>query len=65
MQSIGRRIKELREASGITRTELAKRANVTRAYVSALESGSRDNPSLDVLRRLANALKTDVSELLK
>ncbi len=65
MQSIGRRIKELREASGITRTELAKRANVTRAYVSSLESGSRDNPSLDVLRRLANALKTDVSELLK
>ncbi len=65
MQSIGRRIKELREASGITRTELGRRANVTRAYVSSIESGTRNNPSLDVLRRLAEALKTDVSELLK
>jgi transcriptional regulator with XRE-family HTH domain len=61
---MSQQIRKQREASGLTQAELAKKAGVTQAYLSALENGSRKNPSLDLLRKLAKALKTDVAELL-
>jgi XRE family transcriptional regulator, master regulator for biofilm formation len=61
---MSQRIKKLRKASGLTQVELATKAGITQVYVSSLESGARENPSLDILRRLAKALKTDVAELL-
>jgi transcriptional regulator with XRE-family HTH domain len=54
----------LRESKGLTKRELARRAKVTEAYVSQLESGARRNPSLPVLKRLAKALGVPVTELL-
>jgi transcriptional regulator with XRE-family HTH domain len=44
---------------------LSKRAKVTEAYVSQLESGARKNPSLPVLQRLAKALGVPVTALLE
>jgi transcriptional regulator with XRE-family HTH domain len=61
---MSQQIKKLREASGLTQVELADKVGVAQAYVSALENGARKNPSLDLLRKLAKALKTDVAELL-
>ena len=49
----------------MTQDELAKRVGVTKAYISLLESGGHDNPSLDVLRRLAEALGVPLTKLLK
>jgi transcriptional regulator with XRE-family HTH domain len=57
-------LKERREEMGLTRDQLAKKAKVTTAYVSMMESGKRKNPSLDVLRKLAKALGVPVTELL-
>ena len=54
----------LRKSKGLTKRELARRAKVTEAYVSQLESGARRNPSLPVLKRLAKALGVPVTELL-
>lgn len=39
------RIKAIREASGLTREEFAKKVNVSGAYVGQLESGKKENPS--------------------
>lgn len=39
------RIKDIREAFGLTRDEFAKRVNVSGAYVGQLESGKKENPS--------------------
>lgn len=61
---IGARLKKLRETRGINQTTLAKKVRVTQAYVAMLESG-RGNPTLDVLQRLAKALKSTVAELVK
>jgi transcriptional regulator with XRE-family HTH domain len=61
---MGKRIKKLREARGLTQAELADKVGVTQVYISSLESGARKNPSLELLRKLAKALKTDVAELL-
>ena len=58
-------LKLLRERKGWSQAELAKRADVTDAYIAQLETGARENPSLDVLKRLARALGVPAAELLE
>ena len=58
-------LKELRVKKGWSQAELAKKADVTDAYVAQLETGARDNPSLEILKRLARALGVPVTELLE
>jgi len=62
---IGKVLRTMREAKGLTQLELAKRAKVTNVYLSQLEQGKKKNPSLDVLRRLARALGVPVTEMLE
>lgn len=50
------KIKEYREAEGLTQEELAKKSNVSRAIISSLESGSRNVTTTDTLIRIAKAL---------
>jgi len=59
------RVRTLRRERRMTQEELAKKARVTRDYISQLETGLRDNPSLPVLRRLAKALGVSAGELLE
>jgi len=47
---IGRRIRALREAKGWSQDDLARRAKLTKPYVSMLETGERKQPSLPALR---------------
>jgi transcriptional regulator with XRE-family HTH domain len=49
----------------MTQAELARRAELTEAYVSQLLRGKRKNPSLEILKRLARALGVPVTELLE
>jgi transcriptional regulator with XRE-family HTH domain len=58
-------LRRIRESKDLNKRELAKRAKVTEAYVSQLESGARKNPSLPVLKRLAKALGVPVTEMLE
>jgi transcriptional regulator with XRE-family HTH domain len=47
----------------MSQAALAKRAKLTRAYVTRLEAGQQD-PSLSTLNALAKALGVPVTELL-
>jgi transcriptional regulator with XRE-family HTH domain len=58
-------LKALREQREWSMAELAKKADVTDAYIAQLETGKRKNPSLEVLRRIAKALGVPVGELLE
>jgi len=58
-------MKRLREEKGMSQDELAKRAKLTKPYISQIENGVRKNPSLPALQRLAKALGVNVSELLE
>jgi transcriptional regulator with XRE-family HTH domain len=58
------KLKRLRERKGLTQVELAAKARITQPYLAQLESGVRLNPSLDVLKRLAEALGVAVRDLL-
>ena len=57
-------LKTLREANGLTQTDLARKAKVTQAYIAQLEAGVKKNPSLVTLGRIAKALKVKVGDLL-
>jgi transcriptional regulator with XRE-family HTH domain len=61
--TMGQIIKELREARGLTQDQLAKRARITRPYLTMLEQGSKSNPSPAIIKRLARVLGVSGAEL--
>ena len=57
-------LKQLRNEAGMSQEELAEAAQLDRTYISALER-CRYAASVDVLERLADALKIDASLLVR
>lgn len=62
-QAVGRRLAARRTAAGISQTTLATLIGKTGAYVAMIEAGQR-NPSLPVVRALADALGCQPGDLL-
>ncbi|MDB4916557.1 MAG: hypothetical protein JWM95_4201 [Gemmatimonadetes bacterium] len=65
MTPIRLRLKELREARGLTQLALGELADVRQATISEMESGRRQRIDLDILERLADALGVEPSALLE
>ena len=63
-KKLSRVIQKLRESKDMTQRDLAREAQVTPGYIAQLEMGIRKNPSLEVLKKLAEALGVPVTELL-
>lgn len=61
-ESVGQRIKRERLAAQMTQSDLADAADIGVPYVSKIEA-DRENPSNEVLERIAEALDVDVDEL--
>ena len=57
------KLTQLRTQQGLTQVTVAKKVRVTQAYIALLEKG-KQNPTLDVLERLAKALRVTVAELV-
>jgi transcriptional regulator with XRE-family HTH domain len=64
LQQFGERVRSLRTALGLSQERLAAVSGLHRTYVSGVERGER-NISLINIHRLADALGTTPSELLK
>jgi transcriptional regulator with XRE-family HTH domain len=62
---LGMTLKRLRIKAGLTQDGLARKAGVTYAYISMLESGAKKNPSLVLVKKLAKALGVSVADLLE
>ena len=60
---VGRNCKRLRQRAGLTQDSLAERLHVTRQAVSAWETG-KNQPDVETLTALAEALGADVRELI-
>jgi transcriptional regulator with XRE-family HTH domain len=60
--SFGHRVRDLRQARGLSQEELAESAGVHRTYVSSLERGRR-NVGLDNILAIAAALGVPASDL--
>jgi transcriptional regulator with XRE-family HTH domain len=52
MTPLGARMRELREARGVTLKQMAAALNVSSAYLSALEHGKRGKPTWILLQRI-------------
>ena len=62
--ALGDRIRQRRDDLGLCAAELARRARISKGYLSVIESGNTVRPSADVLDRLATALGTTIADLL-
>lgn len=63
-QTVGKNIKALRKAAGMSQEEFAARVDVDQAYISRLEAGEK-NPTILTLWHAAQALKCQTQELFE
>lgn len=61
-KTLGKKIKKRRKVQKLTQEELAEKANISLVYMGYIEQG-RYAPSLEVLEKIAKALKISLSEL--
>lgn len=58
------RLKQFREAKGLSQAALAEKVGLSREYIARLETGKHD-PPLSRVEKLAKALKVPIEKLLK
>lgn len=64
MSAFGEYLKLLRERAALSQETLAEEAEISSAYVSQIETGRRNPPTPDVLRRMAAPLGVPYTVLL-
>ena len=57
------RIKEIRLEKGISLSDLASKSGVSAGYICHLENGSRKNPSVVIMKKIAHALGKNIIEV--
>jgi|UPI000837518D transcriptional regulator with XRE-family HTH domain len=62
-QTVARNVRRLRLERGYTQEELSELAGINRNYTGMIERGER-SPTVDMLEKLAKALKIDPVALL-
>lgn len=60
---IGKNLKKIRKEKQLTQVELAEKAKISSNYYARIER-DEENPSLEVLKDIAKALKVKSSEIL-
>src|ERR671924_840937 len=63
-KQLGQRVKHLRRLRGYTQEQLAERIDINPKYLSSIERGA-ENPTLDLLDRLAQGLQVEMYELFQ
>ncbi len=63
-ERFGRALRRRREALGVSQERLAFDAQLHRTYIGLLERGQR-NPTLAIISRLADALGTTMTSLVR
>ncbi|MFS0592037.1 helix-turn-helix domain-containing protein [Cytobacillus horneckiae] len=62
---LGNNIAEIRKRKGMTMTELAEKAGIAKSYLSSIERNVHQNPSINVIEKIAMVLGVEVKTLLK
>jgi transcriptional regulator with XRE-family HTH domain len=63
-KKLGKNIKRIRLAKGMTQGDICRKLGIDRAYISNVESGHK-NPTLSTISKLAKTLGVSVAKLLK
>ncbi len=61
-KSIGKNLRRARKGAGLTQERLAEKVNVSTSYIGFIEQG-RSTPSLEVLVKIAKALRINIKDL--
>jgi transcriptional regulator with XRE-family HTH domain len=62
--ALGENIRQILHDKWMSQAELARATGVDCTTISKLISGSRSNPSLEIVKKIANALDVTVDELI-
>lgn len=62
-QEIGRKIKKARQKTEMTQADVAGKAGIHVNYYARIERGE-ENPSIEIVEKIAKALKVKSSEIL-
>ena len=65
MSRIELRLRELRQAKGMTQVELAERTGIDQGALSRIENGKTRAMDFDVMARLCDALGCDPGDLIE
>lgn len=57
------KVRSVRQQKGMTLLHLSELSGISVGYLCHLEKGSRNNPSLEVMEKIAKALDKKVSEI--
>ena len=60
LKSLGKKVQKLRQEQNLTQEDFAHQLGISRVYMGYIEQG-RNSPSLEVLEKIAKALKTSIS----
>ena len=63
--TISKNIRRLRKEKGLSQDKLSKLANVAFHTVVKIESGETNNPTIETVKKIAEALETSVDNLLR
>lgn len=63
--SLGQRLRRLREERGLTLAQVATAAGLSVSHLSAIENGTRRNPSFHIVARIARVYGVPVDSLVE
>lgn len=63
-KTICKKIRKYRHEAGLTQEDLAEKVGVSRVYIGYVEQG-RNTPSLEILGKIAKALKVRLSDIIE
>jgi transcriptional regulator with XRE-family HTH domain len=62
-EEIGKKIKKARQKADMTQADVAEKAGIHVNYFARIERGE-ENPSIEIIEKIAKALKVKSSEIL-
>lgn len=62
--TIGNNIKRIRLRKGMTLSDLAERAQISKSYLSSIERDLNQNPSIHIIEKIASVLVVDFRTII-
>lgn len=63
-ETMGYKIKMVRVMNSQSKSKIAKLTGLSRSYISEIESGKYDNPSLNTILKLCKALECSPNDII-
>lgn len=62
LKKLGSKLKELRQAKGMSQVDVCSRLNMDKTYLSAIENG-RQNPSILTVKQILEAMGVEAKDI--